>query len=69
MTDLRIWQERATQQVMRISRAGSHEAKSHRQPKLSRSRPLTDERCNYNPMIEYVTIRKLFNKSTLINLK
>ncbi len=21
--------------------------------------PLTDERCNYNPMIEYVTIRKL----------
>ncbi len=21
--------------------------------------PLTDERCNYNPMIEYVTIKKL----------
>jgi hypothetical protein len=21
--------------------------------------PLIDERCNYNPMIEYVTIRKL----------
>jgi hypothetical protein len=21
--------------------------------------PLTDERCNYNPMIEYVNIRKL----------
>ncbi len=26
---------------------------------LSRVAPLTDERCNYNAMIEYVTIRKL----------
>ena len=26
---------------------------------LSSWAPLTDERCNYNAMIEYVTIRKL----------
>jgi hypothetical protein len=26
---------------------------------LSNVAPLTDERCNYNAMIEYVTIRKL----------
>ena len=26
---------------------------------LSNGAPLTDERCNYNAMIEYVTIRKL----------
>jgi hypothetical protein len=26
---------------------------------LSNFAPLTDERCNYNAMIEYVTIRKL----------
>ena len=26
---------------------------------LSSVAPLTDERCNYNLMIEYVTIRKL----------
>jgi hypothetical protein len=30
---------------------------------------LIDERCNYNAMIEYVTIRKLFNEPALINLK
>jgi hypothetical protein len=27
--------------------------------RLSLVAPLTDERCNYNAMIEYVTIRKL----------
>jgi hypothetical protein len=26
---------------------------------LSNVAPLTDERCNYNAMIEYMTIRKL----------
>jgi len=26
---------------------------------LSNSAPLNDERCNYNAMIEYVTIKKL----------
>jgi len=31
--------------------------------------PLFDERCNYNAMIEYVAIRKLFNEPALINLK
>jgi hypothetical protein len=30
---------------------------------------LTDEICNYNAMIEYVTIRNLFNITSLINLK
>ncbi|MFM7911878.1 MAG: hypothetical protein ACKO9W_06810, partial [Bacteroidota bacterium] len=31
--------------------------------------PLIDERCSYSAMIEYVTLRKLLNKSTLINSK
>jgi hypothetical protein len=30
---------------------------------------LFNERCNYNKMIEYVNVRKLFNNTTLINLK
>jgi hypothetical protein len=44
--------------------------KTQKKPIISdRLAPLFDERCNYNTMIEYVTIRKLFNNTTLINLK
>jgi hypothetical protein len=36
---------------------------------LSSVAPLFNERCNYNAMIEFLTIRKLFNKTTFVNLK
>jgi hypothetical protein len=32
---------------------------------LSSCAPLTDERCNYNAMIEYFTIRKLKGKEAV----